>query len=91
LIFSSWSAAPNSIASLLSHEVSSRIFADLEPGRNPYEQTKRLTYRKVDGESKGMSTLALFTPIAELATQTDVLALVRLHGGSPLSSEHVVR
>lgn len=86
LIFSSWSAAPNSISSLLSHEVSSRIFVNLEAGRNPYEQTKRLTYRKGDGQAKGMTTFALFTPIAELAEQSDVLVHVREAHGSVLSS-----
>ena len=90
LIFSSWSAAPNSISSLLSHEVSSRIFVNLEAGRNPYEQTKRLTYRKGDGHAKGMTTFALFTPIAELAMVTDVLDLVREENGAVLSAAKAV-
>ncbi len=91
LIFSSWSAAPNSISSLLSHEVATRVFAALEPGRNPYKQTKRLAYRKGDGHAKGMTTFTLFTPIPELALKTDVLDVVRSHPGELLTSEQAVQ
>ena len=90
LIFSSWSAAPNSIASLLSHEVATRIFSNLDAGKNSSDQTQRLTYRKGDGQAKGMTTFALFTPIAELAEQSDVLVHVREANGSVLSSSHAL-
>jgi hypothetical protein len=90
LIFSSWSAAPNSIASLLSHEVATRIFSNLETGKNSSDQTQRLTYRKGDGQAKGMTTFALFTPITELAELTDILVHVREANGAVLPASHVL-
>jgi hypothetical protein len=90
LIFSSWSAAPNSIASLLSHEVATRIFSNLDAEKNSSDQSQRLTYRKGDGQAKGMTTFALFTPIAELAELTDVLFHVREANGAVLPAAQVL-
>jgi hypothetical protein len=90
LIFSSWNAAPNSISALLSHEVARRLFTHVDVERNPYDVTQRLVYRKGDTEAKGMTTLALFTPIPELAQITDPFAIACQHNGVVLSASDAI-
>jgi len=81
LVFSSWSAAPNSIASLLSHEATRRIFEGTE--ENKYTSgSRRLSYRTAGGHAESLSTLALFTPVPALANLADPLELVVEHGGT---------
>jgi hypothetical protein len=86
LIFSSWNAAPNSISALLSHEVARRLFVNVDIEKNPYDVTQRLVYRKGDTQAKGMTTLALFTPIPELAEITDSFAIACAHRGVQIST-----
>ncbi len=91
LIFSSWAAAPNSIAALLSHEVARRIFAEMDENANPYDRSRRLEFRTGDEASRGMTTLALVTPVPELARLTDPLAMVRDNGGVPVAADAAMR
>jgi hypothetical protein len=81
LVFSSWAAAPNSIASLLSHEAARLLFSDLDAGTNPYEKSARLNFRAGEEIGTGLITLALVTPVPELARLTDPLQIVRRAGG----------
>jgi hypothetical protein len=90
LIFSSWNAAPNSISALLSHEVARRLFGHIDVERNPYDVTQRLVYRKGDTEAKGMTTLALFTPIPDLAELTDPFGIACQQNGAILSAVEVI-
>ena len=76
LIFSSWAAAPTSIAALLSHAA----LRSLDP--NPSERSaSRLTYDADEhGHADRMSTLLLTVPQPGLATVCDPLAAARRHG-----------
>jgi hypothetical protein len=70
LLFSSWSATPTAVASLLSYE------ADLEIGGHSTDLT-RLDYRVDGGRPGAMTTLTLFWPNPRLAELCDPIRLAR--------------
>jgi hypothetical protein len=72
LIFSSWAAAPTSIAALLSHEALRRLAPDPHAGASP-----RLAYSLEEGRAERMTALMLTTPQPGLAALCDPLALAR--------------
>jgi hypothetical protein len=86
LLFSSWSATPTAIASLLSYEASRSI---VEAGHREFANTPeareafapRLAYRLRDGRPDRMTTLALFWPMPDLASLADPLAAASAAGG----------
>ena len=92
VIFSSWSATPTSIASLLSYEAERRIVSGSRLTVNSPEARKRISARldyKVNAEARPvmMSTLALFWPHPLLAEAGDPLRVVRESEGSQASAE----
>jgi len=88
LIFSSWSATPTAIASLLSHEASRKLAEPLgladEIAANTAEFRKRrgdrLSYRLEGDRPAAMTTLALFWPIPGLADLGSPLHLAHENG-----------
>ena len=82
LIFSSWSAAPTAIASLLSYEAErqlakdSRLISNTPEGRREAIST-RLDYDLRGEQPAAMSALALFWPHPVLAGLADPLRLAR--------------
>lgn len=80
LIFSSWTATPTAVASLLTYDADRRL-AELagSVGRTG-RLTARRQYRVTDGHAASMSTLALFWPVPALARLGDPLAAARSHG-----------
>ncbi|MFM8562807.1 MAG: helicase-related protein, partial [Acidimicrobiia bacterium] len=91
LIFSSWAAAPNSIAALLSHEVSRRVFEGIDEDSNPFERSARLEFRTGEDIGQGLTTLALVTPIPRLASLVDPLDFVRANNGEAVSPSAVLK
>lgn len=85
LLFSSWSATPTAVASLLSYEAERRIAEGTRHQDNTRQGrdrlATRLTFRLVDGRPGAMTTLALFWPQPALAERGDPLTLARLLGG----------
>ena len=81
LIFSSWSAAPTAIASLLSHEAERHIAEDSRLTSNtPAARAAiatRLDYDLRGDQPAAMSALALFWPHPQLADLADPLQLAR--------------
>jgi hypothetical protein len=81
LIFSSWSAAPTAIASLLSYEAErnvasgSRLQSNTAAAREAI--ASRLDYTLRGNQPGSMSTLALFWPHPDLAGLADPLRLAR--------------
>lgn len=85
LVFSSWTATPTAVASLLSYEADRRITQEpfgkhraavkyseySSKGREAV--TTHLRYGLTDGKAASMSTLAMFWPMAELASLGDPL------------------
>ncbi|WP_041795460.1 helicase C-terminal domain-containing protein [Modestobacter italicus] len=82
LVFSSWSATPTAIASLLSYEAN-RLLAEGSSKLTENTATARgrlatlLDYRMEQGRPGAMSTLALFWPHPELARVADLLEAAR--------------
>jgi len=92
LVFSSWTATPTAIASLLSYEAERHTaFGSTRLTRNTAEARKnlasRLNWAMVDGRANAMSSLALFWPHPALALQADPLDVARRHTHSSVSVE----
>ena len=96
LVFSSWSATPTAIASLLSYEADRRLAAKSERLTENTAIGRRrlataLTYRVEDGRAAAMSTLSLFWPHPALAALTDPLQLARLTPSATLTGDDARR
>lgn len=95
LIFSSWSAAPTAIASLLSYEAERQLVAGSRLKRNtPAARAAiaaRLNYELRGEQPAAMSTLAMFWPHPELARLADPLELARAHPSRTRTADAAVR
>ncbi|MFV0318506.1 MAG: hypothetical protein ACK5O2_16280 [Microthrixaceae bacterium] len=72
LIFSSWAAAPSSIAAVLSHEALRQLLPESTDPAPP-----RLTYPLGDGRPERMTTLLLTIPLPGLAEASDPLTVAK--------------
>ncbi|WP_017792060.1 helicase-related protein [Leucobacter salsicius] len=84
VLFSAWSAAPTSIASIVSHEAERRMRGISDEGLPASDRTaptQRFTYRQTDDQAASLSTLAIFWPHPELLSVADQLSAVRANGG----------
>ena len=87
LIFSSWTATPTAVASLLSYEADRRIAEGTRLTERTAEARRslagRLTYRlDSSGLPQAMTTLALFWPMPHLAALADPLDHARREGAA---------
>lgn len=92
VVFSSWTATPTAIASLLSYEAERRIVKDSRLTVNSAEHRKAISARldyKVAAESgpASMSALTLFWPHPALAGAGDPLLLARNNPDSYVSAD----
>ncbi|WP_166870836.1 helicase-related protein [Salinibacterium sp. ZJ450] len=91
VVFSSWTATPTAISSLLSYEAERRIVEGSRLTVNSAEARKsiasRLDYKVVDDRPRSMSTLALFWPHPGLAAVADPLRLARASGDSIVTAQ----
>lgn len=91
LVFSSWTATPSSVASLLSYEAERRAVAGSEhyTAYTPEARAKiarRLQYTaNADGKPKQMAAFLLHWPLLGLARELDPLKWIAVRGGVPLS------
>ncbi|CCQ15623.1 Helicase domain protein [Rhodococcus sp. AW25M09] len=83
LVFSSWSATPTAIASLLSQRASraASMESTREEGEHSGRRSQRslLNYSVAGGRAESMTTLALFWPMPGLARRADPLAAAQLN------------
>ncbi len=90
LIFSSWTATPTSIASLLSYGAEKLTVQGSRLTENTADARKSIASRldwRMDGDRPAaMSALALFWPHPELARKGDPLLLARVRPEGPISS-----
>jgi len=98
LIFSSWTATPTAIASLLSYGAERRMVLGSRLTENTPEARRsiasRLDWRFEGGQPGAMSTLAIFWPHPGLASMGDPLKLARAESGlavAPGAAENSVR
>lgn len=97
VVFSSWSATPVAISTILSHEADRLAVqgSRLEGANTPETRRTirtRLAWAMEGPRAAAMSTLALFWPHPPLAAAADPLLLARDRGGlvPPASAEHEV-
>jgi hypothetical protein len=90
LIFSSWTATPTAVASLLSYEAERRIVEGSRLTENTAAARRsianRLAYSLDGNRPQAMTTLALFWPTPGLAALADPLRYVSA-AGAPVSAE----
>lgn len=86
LIFSSWSATPTAIASLLSQRAEHHLRAARQGEAVPAsaETRRQLAYNLDGGRAAAMTALALFWPMPDLARRADPLAAAKAVG-APVS------
>ena len=80
VLFSAWSAAPTSIATILSHEAERRMLGIGRKGLDhdaTESSSQRLTYQRVEGRAASESTLTMFWPHPNLLKHTDQLQAAR--------------
>ncbi|EPR75386.1 Helicase [Leifsonia rubra CMS 76R] len=90
VVFSSWTATPTAVASLLSYEAERQIVSGSRLTVNSSEARTAISARldyKVTSESRpaSMSTLALFWPHPALADAADPLRIVRNSGDTTIA------
>lgn len=97
LVFSSWTATPSSVASILSYEAERRMVAgsDSYTAYTPEVRSKiarRLQYTADrDHKPKQMAALLCFWPLPGLASEADPLPWIAAQGGRPLSRQEAHR
>lgn len=98
LVFSSWKAVPDAIASLCSYEAERRMLGKKQTRRTnakiPSKEQHRirksrplLRFAKSKGRYTGMPVLAWMLPCVTLATKIDPLRIALQHGGSLISAQ----
>lgn len=90
LVFSSWTATPSSVASILSYEAERRSaegtnYTQYTPA-NRKRLTRHLQYSLRAGTPSKMSTLLLHWPMPALASAADPLRVLAARSGQPVSS-----
>lgn len=95
LVFSSWTATPAAVASLLSYEAERRAAQgtnyDAYTSAARRKLTQPLNYRLDAGRPARMSTLLLFWPMPRLAEAADPLNLASEAGGRTLTASEAER
>lgn len=82
LVFSSWSAVPDAIASICSYEAERRMLGKKPPAYGSLHEQVRplLRFAVADGRPTGMPVVAWMLPSPTLATAIDPLQIAAEHG-----------
>ncbi len=93
LVFSSWSAVPDAIASICSYEAERRMLSETSVSHAElYDKIKpllRFAAASNNNRLTGMPVIAWMLPSPTLATMIDPLMISLEHGGKPLSTEEM--
>lgn len=93
LVFSSWNAVPNAIASICSYEAERNMLSGTSVSHGDlYDKIKpllRFAVASSDNRLTGMPVIAWMLPSPTLATMIDPLMITLRHGGGPLSSQEL--
>lgn len=85
LVFSSWSAVPDAIASICSYEAERRMIAGYKPASHyGWKGSRLLEFNEKDGRLAGMPVIAWLLPSPTLATKIDPLEIALRRGNGPL-------
>lgn len=95
LVFSSWSAVPDAIASVCSYEAERRMVENADVGGEGVTRSElrvhlkpllRFAASSVDGRLTGMPVIAWLLPSPTLATAVDPLKIALQHGVGPMDA-----
>ncbi|KGN37506.1 DEAD/DEAH box helicase [Knoellia subterranea] len=94
LVFSSWTATPTAVASILSYEAERRAVEgsgyDAYTTESRKRQARPLSYTAREGAPASMTTLLLSWPMPGLAEAADPLRLVSAQGGRVLTLDEAL-
>jgi hypothetical protein len=93
LVFSSWSAVPDAVASICSYEAERKMIAGTSVSHSElYDKIKpllRFAVASSDNRLTGMPVIAWLLPSPTLATRIDPLEIALRHGRGPLSVQEL--
>ena len=93
LVFSSWSAVPDAIASICSYEAERKMIAGTSVSHSElYDKIKpllRFAVASNDNRLTGMPVIAWLLPSPTLATKIDPLEIALRHGNGPMSVQEL--
>ncbi len=92
LVFSSWNAVPDAVASICSYEAERNMIAGTSVSRSELYKIKPLLQFAVassDNRLTGMPVIAWLLPSPTLATKIDPLEIALRHGRGPLSVQEL--
>ena len=97
LVFSSWTATPSSVASILSYEAERRAVQHSDHYTTYSPEGRKRVSRRIqynadsDGKPRQMAALLVFWPLPGLARATDPLVWVAEQSGEPLTRASAVK
>jgi len=90
LVFSSWSAVPDAIASICSYEAERRMIAGYKPASHYiWKASRLLEFNEKDGRLAGMPVIAWLLPSPTLATTIDPLEIAVGRGRGPMDTQEL--
>lgn len=88
LVFSSWSAVPDAVASICSYEAERKMIAGYKPASNyGWKASRLLVFNEKDGRLAGMPVIAWLLPSPTLATKIDPLEIALRYGSGPVDTQ----
>jgi len=90
LVFSSWTAVPDAVASICSYEAERRMVAGYKPASHyGWKSSRLLEFNEKDGRLAGMPVIAWLLPSPTLATKIDPLEIALRRGNGPLDAQEL--
>ena len=93
LVFSSWSAVPDAVASICSYEAERKMIAGTSVSHSElYDKIKpllRFAVASNDNRPTGMPVIAWLLPSPTLATKIDPLEIALRHGSGPVDAQEL--
>lgn len=90
LVFSSWSAVPDAVASICSYEAERRMVEGYKPAsRYDWKSPRPMDFSEKEGRLTAMPVIAWLLPSPTLATKTDPLDIALRRGSGPLDAQEL--
>ncbi len=90
LVFSSWSAVPDAVASICSYEAERSMTEGYKfASEYDWKSSRLLDFKESNGRLTGMPVIAWLLPSPTLATKIDPLEIALSHGRGPLNTKEL--
>jgi hypothetical protein len=90
LVFSSWSAVPDAVASICSYEAERRMVDGYKPASHyDWKSSRPMDFSEKEGRLTAMPVIAWLLPSPTLATKIDPLEISLGHGCGPLDAQEL--